>query len=466
MNMHLSRGRLALAIALGAALLSPTKHASAAPARRQSDAPRMSPIPEDTERPAPAPIQAEPLQLPANADLLDFEAIIRHAQANAPAVQIARSRLELGDAAIAGQKPLLPDNPTVWFGAGVRTNQMGRNLEIQAQIDQRLEIFGERRLRIAAARRARDYLQRELEVVLWRNYAEVHAAYNAAVVARSRAQTAAGLLAFSARLLEISRRRAQAGEISALRARVAEGEFAQAQQAKLAAELDFRLACNRLAEAAGWSKDRVIAPSGELRRPQQVGDPGEMIDRALAEHPQIAARRARVTAAEARLAAARRDRLPEPSVGGFFSREVEPGGPGYRTAVGLATITIPIPLWRRNQGEIAEAKAAISVANAELAATEYQMSLQLRRAAEAVDIAAQRVATYARDVVPRFEENLTMLERAFELGEADIIEVFVARERFLSIQTEALSAYDTYYRSIYELEALTGTTFDRVARDP
>jgi hypothetical protein len=125
--MHLSRGRLALAIALGAALLSPTKHASAAPARRQSDAPRMSPIPEDTERPAPAPIQAEPLQLPANADLLDFEAIIRHAQANAPAVQIARSRLELGDAAIAGQKPLLPDNPTVWFGAGVRTNQMGRN---------------------------------------------------------------------------------------------------------------------------------------------------------------------------------------------------------------------------------------------------------------------------------------------------------------------------------------------------
>jgi cobalt-zinc-cadmium efflux system outer membrane protein len=191
-----------------------------------------------------------------------------------------------------------------------------------------------------------------------------------------------------------------------------------------------------------------------------------MIDRALAEHPQIAARRARVTAAEARLAAARRDRLPEPSVGGFFSREVEPGGPGYRTAVGLATITIPIPLWRRNQGEIAEAKAAISVANAELAATEYQMSLQLRRAAEAVDIAAQRVATYARDVVPRFEENLTMLERAFELGEADIIEVFVARERFLSIQTEALSAYDTYYRSIYELEALTGTTFDRVARDP
>jgi len=457
---------LALVLAFGVTLLPAPGDTLAAPARRRVDPPPMLPIAGDAERPSPTPVVAEPLQLPPNADLLDFDAIVRHAQASAPVVQIARARLELGDAAIAGQKPLLPDNPTIWFGAGVRANQMGRNLEIQAQLDQRLEIFGERRLRIAAARRAREFLQRELELVLWRNYAEVHAAYNAAVVARARAQTAAGLLIFSARLLEISRRRAQAGEISDLRARVAEGEFAQAQQAKLAAELEFRLACNRLAETAGWPKGRVIAPAGELRRPQTLGAPGEMIDRALAQHPAIVAQRARVTAAEARLTAARRDRLPEPSVGGFFSREVEPGGPGYRTAVALATVTLPIPLWRRNQGEIAEAKAAISVANAELAAVEYQMNLQLRRAAEAVDIAAQRVATYARDVVPRFEENLSMLERAFELGEVDIIEVFVARERFLSIQTEALAAYDTYFRSIYELEALAGATFDSVARDP
>ena len=436
------------------AALAAAEVSAAPPGRRRPPAPEMLPVPE-TPAPVPAVVVA-PLEVPANADVLDFDAVVRHARENAPAVTVAAARVGYGDAAIAGNRPLLPDNPTLWFGAGVRRNAAGRNLEIQAQLDQRLEIFGERRMRLRAARRLREQLEREVAMVQWATFAEVHAAYNAALVAKARATTAAGLLAFSARLLEITRRRAQAGEISDLRARVAEGEFAQAQQAKLAAELDFRIACNRLAEVAGWPKGRVIAPAGEIGQPDRVGDVEGFVARAQAEHPIVQAQKARVAAAEARLDAARRDRLPEPSVGGFLSREIEPGGPGTPTVVGLATVTIPFPVWRRNQAEIALAKADLGVAERELAAIEYRLGLQIRRAIEAVNTAADRVSTYSRDVVPRFEENLSMLQRAFELGEVDIIEVFVARERFLSIQTEALAAYDDYFRAIFDFEASAG----------
>jgi cobalt-zinc-cadmium efflux system outer membrane protein len=67
------------------------------------------------------------------------------------------------------------------------------------------------------------------------------------------------------------------------------------------------------------------------------------------------------------------------------------------------------------------------------------------------------VRTYSSEVVPRFEENLNLLQRAFELGEVDILEVFVARENFLRIQNEALEAYRAYFDAVFDaLESMLG----------
>ena len=86
-----------------------------------------------------------------------------------------------------------------------------------------------------------------------------------------------------------------------------------------------------------------------------------------------------------------------------------------------------------------------------------------RRAIEAVNTAAERVRTYSNEVVPRFAENLDLLQRAFELGEVELIEVFVAREQFLRIQAEALDAYRAYYDSVYTLESMVGAPLSTVA---
>lgn len=81
---------------------------------------------------------------------------------------------------------------------------------------------------------------------------------------------------------------------------------------------------------------------------------------------------------------------------------------------------------------------------------------------DAVNTAAERVRTYSVEVVPRFVENLNLLQRAFELGEVDILEVFVARENFLRIQNEALEAYRAYYDAVYTLEAMLGSPIQTI----
>ena len=44
---------------------------------------------------------------------------------------------------------------------------------------------------------------------------------------------------------------------------------------------------------------------------------------------------------------------------------------------------------------------------------------------------ASRIAAYGTEILPAFEGNLALLQRAFELGEVDLLQVLVARERLL-----------------------------------
>ena len=418
--------------------------------------------------PTPAAVDAAPTSdtgVFRGAQVLPLDAIVKHAKDNAMRVRVARARLELGDAAVAGAKPLLPDNPQLYVGVGARWNNMGTNFELQSTLTQPIEIGGERGLRLKSGRRYRDYLDKELTQTQWEVYANVHYAYNMALLARERAVTAERTLAFSTRLLEVAQRRAQAGEISSLRVRIATGELAQARQAKLNADLEYRLACIHLSEMAGWPPGQVIAPAGELPAPIRASTASDLIARVQQEHPALRAREAAVSLGNARVSSAERDRLPEPQVGVYFGREYEPGAMVSTGAskIALFMFTLPLPFWKRNQANRAQSKAELTVAEQELEATRYGLALSAMRAVDALNTAAERVRTYSSEVVPRFQENLNLLQRAFELGEVDILEVFVARENFLRIQSEALDAYRSYFEAEYTLETILGSPLQAIA---
>ncbi len=426
-------------------------------------APPQAGVPSPTTPVAALPSSQDRADAPklVGAREMTLEQLVRHARDNAMAVRVGRARVNLGDAAIAGARPLLIDNPQLYAGLGARMNTLGTNFEFQGSLTQPVEVGGERGLRISRGKKYREMLDREVGQTQWEAYAAVHYSFDMALLARERAVTATRTLAFATRLLEVASRRSEAGEISALRVRLAEGEAAQARQALLNAELVYRLACRTLGEVSGWPADQLVAPAGVLETPTQLQN-DKQLAKLLDEHPAVKARAAAVGFGEASLRSAKRDALPEPWFGVYFSHEREPGLT-FPTRVALATITIPLPLWRRNQGPRAEAAAQLTIAQQELEALRYSLDINGRRAIDAVNIAAERVQTYASEVVPRFAENLSLLERAFELGEVDILEVFVARENFLRIQHQALEAYGAYFQAVYDLELWLGSPLQTLA---
>ncbi len=396
-----------------------------------------------------------PLPMPGSVEQVGLEAILAFADRHAPKLQVARERLGLGDAAVAGAEPLLPDNPNVSVGVGPGLNSGGNHVDVSGAVSQRFEIAGERGLRLDAAGRTRDRLRAELDEVRWEVHRDVHAAFHHTLVARERLAAAERLLTFQERLLNIAQGRLRAGDVSPLPVRLADGELSQARVSRIAAEQGYLRARLQLGALAGWPATHPPEPAGQLSAPRDPPPGPVLIKIARSHQPRLRTLHAARVEATAQSQAADREAWPEPTLAIQAMREGFPAGPPELQLMGV--FSVPIPLFQRNQGGRAMAEAQVRIANAQREAFATQLLSLIEQNRTALTAAAAQVRTYGREILPKFEENLRLIQRAFELGEIDILQVSVARERFLRIQTDALDAYVNYFQAVADLEASIGT---------
>lgn len=388
-------------------------------------------------------------------DGVSLTTLLEHAARHAPALDVAVAHMALARAERRAAQVALPDDPELSVAAGPRVAPEGVGVDFQVSVGQRLEIAGERGLRRALAVRRRDRLAAELRSTGWSVHQVIHATFHEALVARRRAAVARALLEFQQELLRVARRRVAAGDTSPLDERLALAEVGQARQERIEADRIYRSLCLRLAEVSGWSAPAPPEPAGDLDEARPPPPLEQLLALAREHHPELAVRRAALAEAEARARLEDRERWPEPTVGVSVGREAGIGAEAGQWTI-LGNLSVPLPFTRQSQGERARARAAVTVASAELEALRRALVARLSRLAGDVASAAERLAAYGEDILPRFDDNLRMLQRAFDLGEIDLLQLSVARERFLRIELAALDAFGDYFDSVAALEAAIG----------
>ncbi len=386
-------------------------------------------------------------------------ALLEHAEQNAPALAIAEAEVGLADADFGAAAPLLPGNPRVNLGIGPRLTADGNadmDLNAQAQLWQPIEIAGQRPLRFDVARAARATREGNLRRAHWLVHQQIHSGYRAAIAARRRTEIARRLVTFSSRLVEVAERRVQAGDAAPLILRLAEADVAQARQRAVAALQSYRDACLALAEVSGWPVASPPEPIGALSHPHRAPSLSRLTEFAEEHNPELLVRRAAVEEAQLRADLADREAVPNPQLGIQYGYEGGPGVGGTPEHVIMGRLMFAIPTFQLNQAARARTSAARDVAEARRDALGAVIVARLERLRSAVDAAAERVESYGTDILPRFEENLAMLRRAFELGEIDLLRVSVALQRFLSVQQQAIGAHVDYFSAVAALEAQVG----------
>jgi cobalt-zinc-cadmium efflux system outer membrane protein len=398
---------------------------------------------------------ADPVPDPLAGAQVSLGGILAYADVHAPVLAVARSTRSRAEAARIAAAPVLPTNPELALAVGPRFERAGTGVDLDVSLQQSIEIAGERGLRLAAADRMRELTEAEIEQIRWFVHCDVHAAFHRALVEQERARLADRVTLFQEGVLRVVERQIAAGETPALTLRLAQAEVAQARQLSIAARQSFWVARIRLAQLAGWPVASPPAPEGVVDTPRQPESREQLVVVAREHLPGLRESAARIREAEARSIAADRASWARPSIGVQYRREGNPGAEGTANIV-MGTLGVPLPTFQRNQAERAKAHADAIVATAELEASLRLLEGQVTEAHSEVVAAAQRANAYGTEILPRFEENLTLLQRSFELGEIDILALSTGRERFLRIQSDALAAQLDYFVALAGLERVVG----------
>ncbi|MBK6688860.1 MAG: TolC family protein [Deltaproteobacteria bacterium] len=392
---------------------------------------------------------------PISSQNVTLAEILAYADAHSPSLRVARSARARVEVSAAAASMLLPSNPQLQVAVGPRIGQAGTGVDLEIGLSQQVQIAGERGLRGDVADRFAQRTDAEIEQSRWAVHCDVHAAFHGALVERERLKLARGVLGFQEEVLRVVERQIKAGETAPLALRLAQAEVAQARQVLVASEQGFFASKIRLAQLAGWPTARPPEPSGSVDEPRDAPAIAGLLAVARDKLPSLRVGTAVLQEAEARLTLARREAWPKPSVGAQYRREGNPTDEGAYQIV-LGVLSIPIPSFDTNQIEQASARAELSAAEAELEARRSLLEGQITEAHSELVAAAQRTRAYGSEILPRFEENLTLLRRSFELGEIDILALSVGRERFLRIQSDALNAQFDYFIAMATLERAVG----------
>ena len=183
-----------------------------------------------------------------------------------------------------------------------------------------------------------------------------------------------------------------------------------------------------------FAVDPVIATKAPARFANVAGLDA-LTSQAKVQRPEIAAANARVEAASAGVSLERRTVFRELGVMAGVKRML-----GDASIV--AGLTMPLPLFDQNRGEIQRAEAGRRMAAFDRESAERQVVAEVRAAYAAVTMLGAQVSRIDRSMLQRAEESRRIAEGAYREGATSLTQVLDAARALVD-------ARDVYYRAVF-----------------
>ena len=340
------------------------------------------------------------------------------------------------------------------LGTGFNEINNAGPAEFNLRTDFTIERGGKRPSRIAVAQHALGVAELEFLNAVRGLRLEVQSAFVEALLAKHRVELARQNLEALNRIVEVNQVRWRAGdvaEVELIRSRVAALQQANALRR---AELDLRTVLIRLQTLMGRTQPAPdFDVSGELRREARVAPLEEWLKVALENRPDLLAlrRAARRSAAELQLELARSK--PDVTLGSEYRRQQGLAGTGNMLGF---FVEIPLPVFDRNQGEIARARQELRQAELRVRALEASIRAEVESAYRQWQATLESLAQIEKAMLAQAREVRDITEYSYRRGEASLLEFLDAQRAFNETMQAYYEARAEYARSLYLLEASAG----------
>ena len=376
---------------------------------------------------------------------LTLEAAVQTALRQNPLLRAGGHELAASDGAIR-QAGLIP-NPSLSLDVE-DTRRETRSTSLM--LSQTIELGGKRAARVELARRDRDVAALELEARRAEVRASAIQAFFDSLIAQERVQVAQASLEIAASGAQAVSRRVTAGKVSPIeetRARVAESsariELRQAQA-------DLASALRALGVVMGEAPGAIVRVDGSADALPALLE-GPALDERIEQSPLLRRARMAVQRADAAFELERARAAPDVTVGVGGKRAAELG----RTQP-LISVSIPIPLFDRNQGAQFEALRKRDAAQALAQAQEQQLRAEVLQAADQLRARAEEIGVLRRDVLPGAQAAHEAARRGFELGKFGFLDVLDAQRTWLQARGQYFAALSQAHRLRADIDRRLG----------
>jgi cobalt-zinc-cadmium efflux system outer membrane protein len=403
--------------------------------------------------PAPAGLAAPATDLP-----LTLEHAWQLAEQSNPALKSVQANLAAAEGQLADAQGLLWNNPQIAAERLRRTvPDPTQNERTQREwaigLTQTLEIAGQQGYRRAAAEQEMAALRETIEEIRRQLRAEVEQKFVRVVALQLRAEMETGLVDLIRENSTVTRKRFDAGEDTKLDANLAEVELGRARNQLETVGEQLIQARAELATLLQLPAEKLPAVKGELAVKPGLPYTLDQLLTAAAGRAQLRALDHREQAARNRLGLERAAAYPDITVGLNSARE----GPGdaREKIIGLS-VSVPLPLFRRNGAGIGKASAELTQAEIEKQAAGRDTRARVLSLWQKLDSLRQRTQRLDQSVLQRLEENQRLSTAAYRAGEISLVQMLLATRQVLDTRREVLEAMTDFALTRSELEQTAG----------
>lgn len=257
------------------------------------------------------------------------------------------------------------------------------------------------------------------------------------------------LVRIGQRGVELAERRLAARQIN-------KAEVLQTQIEAQMAELGLNQAKNR--HDAAWRKLTAVLGKPEMQPQPLAGDVDEdlpqfewreTLDHLLTQSPELAQAHAAVETARNQLALQCAVRVPNIQVATGVKYDES-----ARFTLADVEVSVPLPIFNRNQGNIMAAQSELAAAQNEVRRVELDLRDRLAEAFEQYSNASRQVEVYSSSIVKNADESLRLANIGYGAGEFGYLTLLTAQRTYFGVSLEYLESLKEFWARSVELEGM------------
>jgi len=325
--------------------------------------------------------------------------------------------------------------------------------EITVLLSQELELFGQRGARSQLAEVNVDATKFATMLSAFDLYLEVKARFYALAHAQQRAILADSAVSLAGSIVDNITYRMEKGAVLQSELLLARLEFQRFDLARKEAVQNLAAAQTRLAGFWSYDSTRVtvkISDESDLRATvDRLPGLTRLVD--SSRHVLQLQHQAEITRAERQLAAA--EARPSLTLSGGYKRLQADGSNAL-----LFGLSLPLPLFNRNQGTRASLESQLRALGYEQARARLEATANVRAGVARLIQSIDRHSSFDALLLPTAEDAYQKLQQAYKAGRVRYANLLEAERAFIELRFEHNDVLLAIHEQIIELERVTGIT--------